>query len=737
MTLTQSVLRVPGPSWDEEVVPALRKRLESESRTLSKRMSAISLTGDDVLAAVNQHSSQGTSSRHTPPAHAPIQSYYREVNGGSSSLDYSSSAPGFASSNPNSARKPAANGSPSPSTPNYQRARTYSQPDHALTNGSSKMNRANNASSSSTRTTKPTRIPKPATRTYASHSNGSTPAIPQTNGFAYSPEQQYEPRGGTSTSSHFTTSSTHSRSTVGGISHKNRSNSGLLNESPPFPPSSSTTSLAYSNAPNGYHEPHDEWMEAVPSRQSMDSEEQPFEHWYRGEVSRNGGVGELRVGRRQEMLDIATYGHMIRNRNHNANLNASPRWGQPPSPYSAPREDMAPQQRHRKRAGSIGGITEVERVRGSVYFDEEGIAALGRVLDESPLTDFEDDPTSDVASISSFSRVNHNFLPGVGDISTTSAVTVVSPTQLTNVHEEDIDQVTTPRLDDRSTTPTQQTARDSRSGTPSTMNTIRSTNVSTSSTSKTPSPPLIAPSGNRSVSGSSMSGPGGKKMPAPSTPSGKKRAPVKSLKGKQAPPTIAKKEAPRETAHYPSPGDEEDMAYAIPSWTQPVPRTGNWDEVVLPVVARKKGLDDHYEKADGSPQPRKAVEDPIEPAPGTFGFTRKVRNKQGDEFIPLDEFGQPEPAEKPTEEEPDPQEKQSLEVRGKPPGWPQNAYDMHDQTRLPQRASPPPSPPPFSHYAPKLSNGMAVNAPSTHFPEPPSVKVHEEEGAGCCKCAIM
>jgi hypothetical protein len=28
---------------------------------------------------------------------------------------------------------------------------------------------------------------------------------------------------------------------------------------------------------------------------------------------------------------------------------------------------------------------------------------------------------------------------------------------------------------------------------------------------------------------------------------------------------------------------------------------------VLPVVARKKGLEDHYEDADGSPQPRKAV----------------------------------------------------------------------------------------------------------------------------------
>ena len=33
-------------------------------------------------------------------------------------------------------------------------------------------------------------------------------------------------------------------------------------------------------------------------------------------------------------------------------------------------------------------------------------------------------------------------------------------------------------------------------------------------------------------------------------------------------------------AYYPTPdGDDEDMADAIPSWTQPVHREGNWDEV--------------------------------------------------------------------------------------------------------------------------------------------------------------
>lgn len=49
-----------------------------------------------------------------------------------------------------------------------------------------------------------------------------------------------------------------------------------------------------------------------PNRFSSDSDERPFEHWYRGDVSRNGGVGELRVARKQEMLDIANYGHTLR-----------------------------------------------------------------------------------------------------------------------------------------------------------------------------------------------------------------------------------------------------------------------------------------------------------------------------------------------------------------------------------------------------------------------------------------
>jgi hypothetical protein len=49
-------------------------------------------------------------------------------------------------------------------------------------------------------------------------------------------------------------------------------------------------------------------IDSATPRPSIDPEERPFEHWYRGEVSRNGSVGELRIGRHMEMLEIANYG---------------------------------------------------------------------------------------------------------------------------------------------------------------------------------------------------------------------------------------------------------------------------------------------------------------------------------------------------------------------------------------------------------------------------------------------
>ncbi len=147
-------------------------------------------------------------------------------------------------------------------------------------------------------------------------------------------------------------------------------------------------------------------VEESPPRASTESEERPYEHWYRGEVSRNGGVGELRVGRRQEMLDIANYGHMIESRQAAKRM----------APMNA--EEATP--RARKRAGSIAGITNKERERGSLYLDEEIIDESARVLDEHPLTDL-DGEGSEIQSVSDgYDGGAYAYLPGVGDVSTPS-----------------------------------------------------------------------------------------------------------------------------------------------------------------------------------------------------------------------------------------------------------------------------------------------------------------------------
>lgn len=95
--------------------------------------------------------------------------------------------------------------------------------------------------------------------------------------------------------------------------------------------------------------------------------ERPFEHWYRGEAARNGGVGELRIGR-AEMMDIAKFGH---------------------KPSTSPSKRSSPLGfdvigMGRRRAGSM------DDKRESWIMDEAALK-LSKVIDESPLTDIEGD----------------------------------------------------------------------------------------------------------------------------------------------------------------------------------------------------------------------------------------------------------------------------------------------------------------------------------------------------------
>jgi len=314
-----------------------------------------------------------------------------------------------------------------------------------------------------------------------------------------------------------------------------------------------------------------------PPRPSIDSEERPYEHWYRGEVSRNGGVGELRVGRRQEMLDIANYGHLIESKKKASNLKSR-----------IPIAEDAPRQR--KRAGSISGITDKERERGSLYLDEEHANEVGRVLDENPLTDL-DGEGSDINSTSDYQGEAYAFTPGIGE------ATSADWTATAGAHEIRSTTPTPNNMFHRPSSRQQQNLPPTRIPGPSSRRSSesRSTTATTppqpgsmargasepiqarSMTSNTPSPPPAPSSSSNSrqqYSSNTVPSSAQKRGVSPATKKAKtasKANRVKTLQGK--------KEDRGSVAYYPTPdGDEEDMADAIPSWTQPV-RQGNWDEV--------------------------------------------------------------------------------------------------------------------------------------------------------------
>ena len=467
----------------------------------------------------------------------------------------------------------------------FQRARTYSTPYASnITNGKGPPKNSAPKSMDPSRSisprpvdVKPTRIPKAASRPPISLPTSATTS-PQTNGYSHSaavtpfpqsPELPYQTSAdqrGAQLGGAIPYSST--SSTVELSSHGNRT-PGLLNESAPFP-TEPTMSSGFSQ------QGHDE----DPPRPSMDSEERPYEHWYRGEVSRNGGVGELRVGKRQEMLDIANYGHLIESKKKASNLKSR-----------IPIVEDTPRQR--KRAGSISGITDKERERGSLYLDEEHANEVGRVLDEHPLTDL-DGEGSDINSASSdYHGEAYAYTPGIGEATSADwtatagahEIRSTTPTPTTLFHRPSSrQQQNLPPT--RIPGPSSRRSSESRSTTattpphPGSMARGASDPIQTLSTvSKTPSPPP-APSSSSNArqqySSNTVPTSTQKRGTSPATKKAKTAAKANRVKTLQG-----KKELDRgSVAYYPTPdGNEEDMADAIPSWTQPVHREGNWDEV--------------------------------------------------------------------------------------------------------------------------------------------------------------
>ena len=173
-------------------------------------------------------------------------------------------------------------------------------------------------------------------------------------------------------------------------------------------------------------------------------------------------------------------------------------------------------------------------------------------------------------------------------------------------------------------------------------------------------------------------------------------------------------------------------------------------QAVLPVVARKKGLEGHYQQADGAPRVPKPVETVPEPvrslpshltaelchlklvsffatqAPGTFGFKYRVRQDSQGINTPLDNFAHDDALSRPEGAHPSELER--------PTGLASPPPQMRSS------ASPrPESPAPFSHYVnaiPAPVPQIRVTRPSTEA-QKMEMQIEEEQESGCCKCVIM
>jgi hypothetical protein len=434
---------------------------------------------------------------------------------------------------PSSSRAAPVNNSKKPPA----RSRTLSQPLDAA--GTKPRPRTSGAVNGTVQPSdsRPTRIPKVS----KAATPKNTPAMNHVNGFGQLVSHLSGSVNGVYPDS--LTSREHTNpsvSTLGGLS---RQVSGILDEPPPF----STETVPSATRSQFYQHSDDA------PRLSNDSEEHPFEHWYRGEVSRNGGVGELRVVRRQEMLDIANYGHTIAKRQREASTRTittsiadDDRW-------------------RRKRAGSVGEIGRPDR--DSFHLDEEHMDHMGRVLDEDPPTDFDGADLSDTQSTrdhlafdltSSYQAVPE---PPFHSSSRSTTPTPTAGSSPPTDRQNGSSRIPSPprrSTEARATTPVQQARGSSAKSPPSTPRAQRQQ-------------PKVAPtpSSTRRRAASPMSP---IKKPKP-TGAKATRSKVKPKKETSA------EDKRRSVAVYPLSNGEENMADAIPSWTQPKQREGNWDEV--------------------------------------------------------------------------------------------------------------------------------------------------------------
>lgn len=305
----------------------------------------------------------------------------------------------------------------------------------------------------------------------------------------------------------------------------------LVNEQPPFPSHLSDT-------------------DAESVRFSSESEERPFEHWYRGDVSRNGGVGEFRVARRKEMLDIASYGHSTKKKLSSRTA----------SRFGVHTEIASP----RRRAGSIGVDPR------SSFYMEEPRSRDDLVLEEVPPSDLaysDPEPEDDHESDMDYYFNSHSTAG-----SPPPAPSEPEARQTTIVSRIPTPSQKRPSRDDAQTTRSVATPEPVRgsSDSPSTSSTAPPRTPTPRARSQTPT----KAAGNQTPKQKSTS-------PGPDRSPRSKGMAKKAKTIPSAPPSAHKtkkaEESRRSVGVYPV-TDLENAEHAIPTWTQPIAGS-NWDEV--------------------------------------------------------------------------------------------------------------------------------------------------------------
>ncbi|KAF8513780.1 hypothetical protein JB92DRAFT_2921815 [Gautieria morchelliformis] len=673
---------LPPPSWDETIVPSLRKRLESESRILTKRLSTISITDEGPLPP--------DLSQNTTRTVSPLQSHVDDASVSTAPYPHRPSAIPRPSYSRGGERSPAPlSPAPPEQTRNAgsKRQRTHSTPfpfeptpsTSALPNGkptngiptptASGYTSPRVQSPSLGRTTPtPSRIPTVSTRMRSG--SQSSQGFGSLNGVKVSlpPNHNLSPSESTSVDSETQHASLRVKGSSASLARQP-----IVDERPPF---------ANDTPPKV--------LQSEFTRRPSSDEERPYQHWYRGDVSRNGGVGEYRVGKRMEMLDIANFGHALRG------SAGRTRPYEEPDPISAKTTVVS-----RKRAESVSSME-----RASIYIDPEDDTVTGRVLDEMPLTDLETEEAE-------YEPYHHPYKP---------------PTEL-DAHQ---DQPQIPTYDNRHATGSSSTLS---SRIPTSKSQTRIPQPQPRSNNPKNSIPLLPTASEPSIPAKADHTQRGR-APAPANP---RKKPSSKTKGQKRSKSAA--DALRVTPDA-QPSEYAGLADAVPDTRSPLPRDGNWDEVILPTVARRMGIE--YEQEDPvAAARRQARESRVAPAPGTFAYDHtKYKPAMSDEEIPMGEVGRHETAPQVPE---DPDMSELVPAPEDPP-------DVSMSQSMRSRRQTMPSSPPFSQYASPLdqvplpdTDGMGRRKERQDVPHilvsPPTMDnnpaMEEEDATGCCKCVVM